>query len=85
VAADRSRRQAAGSLIDKFSSGNLTRDDIINSSLPQDAQTHAIAMMARGPAAEGNDALHRQLFMQALNGAVQDKSDILPHLARHCR
>jgi hypothetical protein len=76
------RRDTTNNLIDKFSTGALIPADILNSGLAPDVQQQAIAMMARGPVASGNSSLHRQLFIQAANGNLGDRSDLLPHLAR---
>src|SRR5262249_21845362 len=82
MAETQARQQAASGVIDRFSSGTLGRFDILDSGLSPDAQQQAIAMMARGPLAAGNDALHGQLFMKAVDGDLRDKSELLPHLAQ---
>lgn len=82
AAYQQAHRNAINALVDKYSGGQLTSRDVLDSGLPPAVQQQAIGMMARGPDAQGNPAQHGQLFIQAVSGNIADGSQLLPSMVR---
>lgn len=77
-------KKTQNEMLTKFYTDGLNMNDVLASKLPafgQGSKQEFIDLIKKGPT-EGNPALHQEVYIKALNGELNDPSQLVPYITQ---